>query len=124
MKTITDDPNGFFAQGGWTFLESDSGDGPAEGVVGDSDVEEDDYNPEQEDSAEEGSESEYSGEEDDGEDEFKDEESDSGIKFVFRKKNIKIFEIHFHLDASENLESDEESGKSWSELEEEARKGN
>ncbi len=29
-----------------------------------------------------------------------------------------------NLDASENLESDEESGKSWSELEEEARRGN
>ena len=27
------------------------------------------------------------------------------------------------LEASENLGSDEESGKSWSELEEEARKG-
>ena len=29
-----------------------------------------------------------------------------------------------YLDESENLGSDEESGKSWSELEEEARKGN
>jgi len=29
-----------------------------------------------------------------------------------------------NLDVSENLGSDEESGKSWSELEEEARKGN
>lgn len=25
MKTITDDPEGFFEQGGWTFLDADSG---------------------------------------------------------------------------------------------------
>jgi nucleosome binding factor SPN SPT16 subunit len=80
MKTITDDLSGFFAQGGWTFLESDSGETPEEGIADDSDVEEDDYNPEEEvDSAEEGSESEYSGEEEE-DDDFKDEESDSGIK--------------------------------------------
>jgi hypothetical protein len=35
-----------------------------------------------------------------------------------------IFEKDINLDASENLGSDEESGKSWSELEEEAKKGN
>lgn len=54
MKTITDDLEGFFAQGGWTFLEADSeGEGDAEGAD-DSDVEEDDYDPEEDDSAEEG----------------------------------------------------------------------
>jgi hypothetical protein len=35
-----------------------------------------------------------------------------------------IFEKRKFLDASDNLGSDEESGKSWSELEEEAKKGN
>ncbi|CAF0785468.1 unnamed protein product [Adineta steineri] len=102
MKTIADDIGGFFGGGGWTFLETE-GDEHQEhgGAVDDSDIEEEDYNPEEEeDGDEEGSESDYSGEEEE-EDEFKDEESDS--------------------DASENLESDEESGKSWSELEEEAR---
>ncbi len=79
MKTITDDLNGFFLNGGWTFLESESTDTPEEGAPEDSDMEEDDYNPEGEDSGEEGSESEYSGEEEDDE-EFKDEESDSGIE--------------------------------------------
>jgi nucleosome binding factor SPN SPT16 subunit len=31
MKTITDDPEGFFENGGWTFLDPESDDeGPAE----------------------------------------------------------------------------------------------
>ncbi|CAF1184005.1 unnamed protein product [Adineta ricciae] len=101
MKTITDDLSGFFAQGGWTFLESDSSTEGAGGPDEDSDAEEDDYDPDEDDSEEEGSESEYSGEEDDDED-FAEEDSDS--------------------NESDNLGSDEESGKSWSELEEEARK--
>ena len=35
MKTITDDLSGFFTQGGWTFLESDSETegAPAEGAA-------------------------------------------------------------------------------------------
>lgn len=76
MKTITDDLSGFFAQGGWTFLEADPDEVQAEGAVDDSDIEEDDYNPDEEDSGEDGSESEYSDEED--EEEFNEEESDSG----------------------------------------------
>ena len=54
MKTITDDLSGFFAQGGWTFLEADGPEGEAKGVEEDSDAEEDDYNPEAEESGEEG----------------------------------------------------------------------
>lgn len=82
MKTITDDLSGFFGQGGWTFLESDGDETHGEGAVDDSDIEEDDYNPEEEDSGEEGSESEYSGEEED-EEEFKDDESDSGKSRIY-----------------------------------------
>ncbi len=53
MKTITDDLNGFFAQGGWTFLEADSeGEGEGQGGGDGSDVEEDDYDPEEEESEE------------------------------------------------------------------------
>jgi len=104
MKTITDDLSGFFAQGGWTFLEADGSDPEQQGVAEDSDVGEEDYNPEEEEegSEEEGSESEYSGEDEDEDEEDLEDEDDS--------------------DASENLGSDEESGKSWSELEEEARR--
>lgn len=54
MKTITDDLSGFFAQGGWTFLEAES-DAEGEGGGGEgSDAEEDDYDPEEEESDEEG----------------------------------------------------------------------
>lgn len=55
MKTITDDFSGFFAQGGWTFLEADGSDPEEQGAAEDSDVGEEDYNPEEE---EEGSEEE------------------------------------------------------------------
>lgn len=54
MKTITDDLSGFFAQGGWTFLESDTGTEGEGGPDEDSDVEEDDYDPDEDDSEEEG----------------------------------------------------------------------
>lgn len=54
MKTITDDLPGFFENGGWSFLGSDSDD-VAENPDGeDSDEEEEDYNPEEDDSGEEG----------------------------------------------------------------------
>jgi len=103
MKTITDDLNGFFDQGGWTFLEADTDKEENGGDGEDTDAEEDDYDPEDEESGgSEGSESEYSGE----------EESIKG-------KDDDESEIS---DASEELGTDEESGKSWSELEEEARK--
>ena len=55
MKTITDDLSGFFANGGWTFLEVES-DGEGEGDGGDeSEGEEDDYEPEDDESDEGGS---------------------------------------------------------------------
>jgi nucleosome binding factor SPN SPT16 subunit len=80
MKTILDDLSGFFANGGWIFLETDGDETQGQGVGEDSDAEEDDYNPEEDDGDEEGSESEYSAEgEDDDDDDFKDEESDSGM---------------------------------------------
>lgn len=52
MKTITDDLNGFFAQGGWKFIGTDS-EGEGEGAGDGSDEEEDDYDPDEEDSGEE-----------------------------------------------------------------------
>jgi nucleosome binding factor SPN SPT16 subunit len=55
MKTITDDVHGFFSQGGWTFLELEGGgSGPEEGVAQDSDIDEDSYDPDEEESGEEG----------------------------------------------------------------------
>ncbi|KAF6032508.1 dre4 [Bugula neritina] len=92
MKTIIDDPNGFFDQGGWNFLEPDSD----AGSDGEDEDEDENFNP-----SESGSGSESSGSEEDEESDW-DEEDD---------------------DESEELDSDEESGKDWSDLEEEARKG-
>ncbi|RWS25593.1 FACT complex subunit spt16-like protein [Leptotrombidium deliense] len=92
MKTITDDPEGFFDQGGWSFLDPDSDNDRNDDS--DEDEEDDQYNPTDEDVDEEDSESEFSGSEV--------TESDSA--------------------SEEELGSSEESGKDWSELEEEARK--
>lgn len=94
MKTITDDPEGFFENGGWTFLEPESDEEKDEEDDDISDEEDDAYEPtESEDEGDE-SESEYS---DSG-----DEEDDD--------------------DETASIDSDDESGKSWSELEDEARR--
>ncbi|ESO89772.1 hypothetical protein LOTGIDRAFT_124718 [Lottia gigantea] len=94
MKTITDDPEGFFDNGGWTFLDPES---DAEGG-NDDDSDEDDgaFEPSDIDSEEESSEDSEEAESD------WEEEEDS---------------------ESEEMGSSEESGKDWDELEEEARKG-
>ncbi|XP_050517919.1 FACT complex subunit spt16 isoform X2 [Diabrotica virgifera virgifera] len=95
MKTITDDPEGFFDSGGWTFLDPESDEEQAKEE--ESEEEDEAYQPS--DLEEVGSDwseedSEYS--EGDTEDDDDDE------------------------DASEDLGSDEESGKDWSDLEREA----
>jgi len=100
MKAITDDVDGFFDNGGWSFLRPESGDENAEE---DSDEEEDDYNPSDaggSDGEEAGSDesSDYSDESSN----WEDEEGDDS-------------------DASD-LGSSEESGKDWDELEAEAKK--
>nr|CAI5822103.1 unnamed protein product [Callosobruchus analis] len=93
MKTITDDPEGFFDSGGWTFLDPES-DAEAEEEV-ESEEEDEAYQPTDED--EEGSDwSEEDSEYSEGDTEDDDD------------------------DASEELGSDEESGKDWSDLEREA----
>ncbi|RNA22609.1 FACT complex subunit SPT16 isoform X2 [Brachionus plicatilis] len=95
MKTIIDDPEGFFDQGGWNFLESESDEEEKEVDDDISDEEDDPYDPsESDDESEAESESELS------ESDESESESESG-------------------SASG---SDAESGKSWSELEEEARR--
>uniref|UniRef100_A0A915IGG8 FACT complex subunit n=1 Tax=Romanomermis culicivorax TaxID=13658 RepID=A0A915IGG8_ROMCU len=100
MKTILDDPEGFFENGGWNFLNTESDDeGEGGGAGADSDSDEDDeaFVPS----------GESEGEEDESEDDYESEateESDSGSS------------------GGSDDEEEEESGKSWSELEEEARK--
>lgn len=90
MKTITDDPEGFFESGGWTFLDPESDEENEE--VDDEEEEDDDaYEPTDIESEEESDEdSDYSEASEDSESE------------------------------EEELGSSEESGKDWSDLEREA----
>ncbi|XP_050691706.1 FACT complex subunit spt16-like isoform X2 [Eriocheir sinensis] len=91
MKTIIDDPDGFFEQGGWSFLDPDSDEENQE-EADDEDSEEDGaYAPSDEELGSEEESEDYSGES---------EISDS--------------------EYSEELGSSEESGKDWSDLEREA----
>ncbi|XP_070977501.1 FACT complex subunit SPT16-like isoform X1 [Oncorhynchus clarkii lewisi] len=93
MKTIVDDPEGFFEQGGWSFLDPES---EGEGAEDDSESGEDEtFNP---------SADESEAEEEDSDEDYDSESEDSGN------------------DYSASLGSEEESGKDWDELEEEARK--
>nr|BAC54898.1 supressor of Ty element 16 [Drosophila melanogaster] len=75
MKTITDDPEGFFEQGGWTFLDPESG---SEGENETAESEEDEaYNPTDAESDEESDEdSEYSEASEDSEESDEDLGSD------------------------------------------------
>jgi nucleosome binding factor SPN SPT16 subunit len=79
MKTIVDDPEGFFDQGGWSFLDPDS---DAEQEEDDDDDEDDQYNPS-------GSEDDSAAESDDDESDFdedemtSEDESGSGGKLFF-----------------------------------------
>ena len=93
MKTIVDDPDGFFETGGWGFLDPESGD-----------EEEDDDDDSDEDAtfgASGGSEEEDS--ESDSEEDFSDDSDASEEDY-----------------SGDELGSDESSGKDWSDLEAEA----
>ncbi|XP_072833109.1 FACT complex subunit SPT16 [Pogona vitticeps] len=93
MKTIMDDPEGFFEQGGWSFLEPEGEGSDAESGGSGSEMEDETFNPsEEEDDEEEDTDEDYSSEA---------EETDY---------------------SKESLGSEEERGKDWDELEEEARK--
>eukprot|EP00088_Acartia_fossae_P005874 TRINITY_DN1265_c0_g1_i5.p1 TRINITY_DN1265_c0_g1~~TRINITY_DN1265_c0_g1_i5.p1 ORF type:complete len:1100 (-),score=479.08 TRINITY_DN1265_c0_g1_i5:747-4046(-) len=91
MKTIVDDPEGFFESGGWNFLDPESG---SEEEDGDSEEEDENF--------------ELSGE-DDGSD-FSESDDDFS-----EDSNLSDEENY-----SEELDSDESSGKDWSDLEAEA----
>uniref|UniRef100_A0A6G1S525 FACT complex subunit n=1 Tax=Aceria tosichella TaxID=561515 RepID=A0A6G1S525_9ACAR len=92
LKRIKEDIDGFFNEGGWSFLDSDAED--EEGEEDEDESGDDQYNP---------SEDETEEEEDEDESELEEEESE-------------------YEDSEGELGSSEESGKDWSELEEEAAK--
>ncbi|XP_026545907.1 FACT complex subunit SPT16-like, partial [Notechis scutatus] len=65
MKTIVDDPEGFFEQGGWSFLEPEGEGSDAEAGESESEIEDETFNPseeEYEDEEEEDSDEDYSSE--------------------------------------------------------------
>ncbi|CAB0035722.1 unnamed protein product [Trichogramma brassicae] len=90
MKTITDDPEGFFESGGWTFLDPES-DEENEAAEDEEEEEDDAYEPS---------------------DSFDDEESDDDSDYSEASEDSGSDE--------EELGSSEESGKDWSDLEREA----
>ncbi|XP_071785317.1 FACT complex subunit SPT16-like [Asterias amurensis] len=93
MKTILDDPEGFFENGGWSFLEPDS-----EGENDDEDSsDEEAYEPS-------GSEEEVGSNDSDDSDDYSEESEESESDF----------------SVEENLGSSDESGKDWDQLEKEA----
>ncbi|NXN99356.1 SP16H protein, partial [Rhinopomastus cyanomelas] len=94
MKTIVDDPEGFFEQGGWSFLEPEGEGSDAEVGESESEMEDETFNP---------SEDDYEEEEEDSDEDYSSEAEESDY-------------------SKESLGSEEESGKDWDELEEEARK--
>ncbi|CAG5135919.1 unnamed protein product, partial [Candidula unifasciata] len=93
MKTITDDTEGFFDNGGWSFLDTTSDEEVEEE---DSEEGDDTFEP-----SDVGSESEESSQDDSEESNWDEEEDD---------------------ESESELGSSEESGKDWDELEEEARR--
>merc|ERR1712223_904735 len=92
MKTITDDPEGFFEDGGWNFLD-------AEGDQQEADDDDDDS--EDADFDDEASGSEFGSGSEDSEDDYTSEDASAD-------------------DVSGELDSDESEGKDWSDLEREA----
>ena len=92
MKTIVEDPEGFFDSGGWNFLDPESGD-----------EDEDDDDDSDEDQT-------FNADDDDSGEEEEDEDSDEDFSDSDASED----------DFSEELDSDESSGKDWSDLEAEA----
>ncbi|KAI4808197.1 hypothetical protein KUCAC02_000262 [Chaenocephalus aceratus] len=93
MKTIVDDPEGFFEQGGWSFLDPE-GDGSGREEDSESEIEDETFNPS-------------------GDEEEEEEEADSDEDYDSETEDSNY---------SESVGSEEESGKDWDELEEEARR--
>ncbi|CAL8377622.1 FACT complex subunit SPT16 [Gadus morhua] len=93
MKTIVDDPEGFFEQGGWSFLDPES-EGSGGEEDSESEMEDETFNPSADEEEEEG---------EDSDEDYDSETEDSEY-------------------SGASMGSEEESGKDWDELEEEARK--
>merc|ERR1712079_357702 len=94
MKTIIDDPEGFFESGGWSFLDPNSGSEDEKDEDEDLDSEDEEFKVSEDDEA--------SGD-DDSDDDYSSEDENASDE-----------------DYNDELDSDESSGKDWSDLEREA----
>ena len=110
MKTVVDDPVGFYDMGGWSYLQADGGAGSdAEGGAGSDD----------EDAEAESS--EYEPDEDEDE-EFEDDEDDDDEEFDEDEEDDEEEEDYSDEDDDEDEDEDEDDAPDWDELEEEARR--
>merc|ERR1712038_1568576 len=94
MKTIIDDAEGFFESGGWSFLDPNSGSEGEGDEDDDLDSEDEEFKVSDEDASEEA---------DDSDDDYSSEDENASDE-----------------DYNDELDSDESSGKDWSDLEREA----
>jgi len=94
MKTIIDDPEGFFESGGWSFLDPNSGSEGEGDEDDDLDSEDEEFNI---------SEASGSGDDDESDDDYSSGDENASDE-----------------DFTDELGSDESSGKDWSDLEREA----
>lgn len=122
LKTINDDPEGFFENGGWNFLEPDS---DTEDHDDDDEEDEDEtFEISEDEGSEEDSDSEEYSEVDEDEDD--DDDSASGTYTLqywqlntYLNFDFPNYPIKYVISLSEGGSS-EESGKDWSDLEAEA----
>lgn len=114
MKTINEDPEAFFEEGGWNFLLAESDD-EGEGEI---ESDESSFRASEDESADESS-------DDDEEEEEEEEMSEEGSGHFYTYWNPLILTKSFMVpsDSEASLDSEEEEGKDWSDLEEEAAKG-
>lgn len=96
MKTITDDPEGFFENGGWSFLEPES-ENEAEDEDGDEEDEDETFHASEEETDEEESEdSEYSEVDEDEESDESEEEGQCCSLGQLKQQNSSLI-IHVRI---------------------------
>lgn len=106
MKTVIEDPVGFYEMGGWSYLQPGGGD--ADSDAEGSDLGSDEGEAESSEYEPEGEDDEYSEDEEDEDDEYSDEDEDE--------------EDEDEEDYSDEDEEDDDDAPDWDDLEEEARR--
>uniref|UniRef100_A0A8C4QTG7 FACT complex subunit n=1 Tax=Eptatretus burgeri TaxID=7764 RepID=A0A8C4QTG7_EPTBU len=100
MKTIIDDPEGFFEQGGWSFLNPDSEAGD-DLEASESEVEDETYHPVDEENVEE------EGDEEDSDEDYSDEDDESGMFDWFKSCFLHSFSGEREGEGENRFQMDE-----------------